>query len=145
MIGRTPSALVVMGVALALARCGGSAITEDRVERAIAPVFAHLVQAQLVRMGLHEVPASALRVNASCYRVAGGHAGAGEWACTVVWSGPNGATLRDAYDVVVGANGCYTATLGGSEAQLGGPTVTASDGHVIRNLLYVFDSCFDTL
>jgi hypothetical protein len=144
-IGRWRSALVVMSAALALTRCGGSAITEDRVERAIAPVFGRLVQAQLARMGLHEIPASALRVNASCYRVAGGHAGAGEWACTVVWSGPNGATLRDAYDVVVGANGCYTATLGGSEAQLGGPTVTASDGHVIRNLLYVFDGCFDTL
>ena len=130
-------------IAAALAGCGESAITADRLERAIAPAFANLVHAQLSRMQLQELAASSLRVTASCYRIAGGRAGAGEWACTVVWSGPNGATLRDSYEVSVGANACYTATLGSAEAQLGGPTVTASDGRPVRNLLYAFDGCFD--
>ena len=140
------TARVALAIALvaALAGCGGSAVTEDRVERAIAPLFANLVHAQLQRMRLPEIPVSALRATASCYRLAGGHAGTGDWACTIVWSGPNGVTLRDAYDVTVGANACFTATLSGSaEAQLGGPMVTTQDGRQVRNLLYAFDGCFD--
>ena len=137
-------AVLLVGWLAALAGCGTSAVTEDRVERAIAPAFANLVHLQLGRMRLPEMPASALRVTASCYRLAGDHAGSGDWVCTVVWSGPNGATLRDSYDVTVGANACYTATLTASaEAQLGGPTMTAQDGRQIRNLLYAFDGCFD--
>jgi ABC-2 type transport system permease protein len=135
--------LLAMTLPLAAASCGGSAITEARVERAIATAFANLVPSQLKRMSLPDVPTEALRVAASCYRVAGGRAGAGEWACTVVWSRESGAPLRDAYDVTVAANGCYTATLGAAEAQLGGPIVTAADGRPVRNLLYAFDGCFD--
>jgi hypothetical protein len=128
----------------ALAACGGSTVTEDRVERAIAPLFANLVHAQLQRMGLPDIPVSALRTTASCYRIGGGHEGTGDWACTIVWSGPNGATLRDGYEVAVGANGCFTATLSGStEAQLGGPTVITQENRQVRNLLYAFDGCFD--
>jgi hypothetical protein len=140
----TTRAVLLVALLATLAACGASAVTEDRVERAIAPVFANLVHVQLGRMQLPNVPASALRVTASCYRLAGGHAGAGDWVCTVVWSGPNGATLRDSYDLTIGANACYTATLTGSaEAQLGGPSITAQDGRQIRNLLYAFDGCFD--
>jgi hypothetical protein len=133
-------------VSLILAGCGASPITGDRVERAMAPTFANLVHAQLQRMGLGEVPAAQLRVVASCYRVGGAGAGAGEWTCTVVWAGPRGTTLRDTYDLTVGANGCYTATLTSSgEATLGGPIVMATDGRQVRNLLYAFDGCFDTM
>jgi len=136
-------AVLLIAVSMSLAGCSGSAATEDRVERAIAPAFANLVHAQLTRMRLADVPPPSLRVAASCYRAAGGRQGAGDWVCTLVWAGPNGATLRDSYDVVVGTNACYTATLGSTEAQLGGPTVTASDGRQVRNLLYAFDGCFD--
>jgi hypothetical protein len=133
-------------LAVVLAGCGGSAITGDRVERAIAPTFANLVHAQLSRMGLGAIPAADLRVVASCYRVGGAGAGTGEWVCTVVWSGPRGGTLRDTYDLSVGANGCYTATLTSTaEATLGGPIVTTPDGRQVRNLLYAFDGCFDTM
>lgn len=107
--------------------------------------FANLVHSQLSRMGLTAVPVSQLRVTTSCYRVGGGQSGAGEWGCTVVWAGPRGDILRDGYEVTAGANGCYTATLSSAEAQLGGPTVTASDGRQVRNLLYAFDGCFDTM
>lgn len=139
----TRRTLVAMALPLAAASCGGSAITEARVEHAVTVAFSNLVHAQLKRMSLPDVPAEALRVAASCYRVAGGSAGAGDWACTVIWSRLSGTPLRDAYDVTVGANGCYTATLGAAEAQLGGPIVTAADGRPVRNLLYAFDGCFD--
>jgi hypothetical protein len=142
---RNRSSVVVAAAGLALSACGSGAITADRLERALAPTFANLVHAQLTRMGLNAVPVSDLRVAASCYRVGGGDAGAGEWACMVVWAGPRGGTLRDGYEVTVGANGCYTATLSSAEAQLGGPTVTAADGRQVRNLLYAFDGCFDTM
>jgi hypothetical protein len=136
--------LVAVALVTALAACGGSAVTEDRVERAMAPLFANLVHVQLQRMGLPAIPVSALRTTASCYRISGGHDGTGDWACTIVWSGPNGATLRDSYEVTVGANGCFAATLSGStEAQLGGPTVTTQENRQVRNLLYAFDGCFD--
>ena len=136
--------LITIVVAAALAGCGASAVTEDRVERAIAPVFANLVHVQLQRMGLPDMPVSALRTTASCYRLGGGHEGTGDWACMVVWSGPNGTTLRDSYEVTVNANACFTATLSGSaEAQLGGPVVTTQEGRPVRNLLYAFDGCFD--
>jgi hypothetical protein len=52
--------------------------------------------------------------------------------------------LRDRYDVAVGTDGCYTATVDGAEADLGGPTITLPNGGTVRNLVYAFDGCFDT-
>jgi hypothetical protein len=42
----------------------------------------------------------------------------------------------------VTTDGCYTATVEGES--LGGPTVKRSDGRDVKNLLYVFEGCFDT-
>jgi hypothetical protein len=53
--------------------------------------------------------------------------------------------LRDAYDLFVGTDGCYTATVDVTEGHLGGPTVKSSDGRDVRNLLYAFEGCFDTM
>jgi hypothetical protein len=64
--------------------------------------------------------------------------------CTLSWYGPNRETLRDRYDVAVGTDGCYTATVDGAEADLGGPTITLPNGGTVRNLVYAFDGCFDT-
>jgi hypothetical protein len=124
--------------------CGASPITSRRLERALAPTFANLVHAQVERLGLAPVAAPDIKVTAACYRIDGRRSGAGDWACTLVWSGPNGATLHDKYDVSVSSDGCYTATVDAAEAQLGGPIVTTTDGRPVRNLLYAFDGCFDT-
>jgi hypothetical protein len=139
-------AALVVSTALAGSGCGPSPITSDRIERAIAPTFANLVHLQLSRAGLSSVPASDIRVTASCTRLAAGdsRAGAGDWACALVWAGPNGRSLRDRYDVSVTPDGCYTATVDAAEAQLGGPTFTTPDGRNLRNLLYAFEGCFDT-
>jgi hypothetical protein len=132
--------------AAAAAGCGESPITSLRIERSIAPTFANLVHVQLSRMGLPAVAASDIKVTASCRKTVSGtgRAGSGDWTCTLVWYGPNHKPLGDIYDLSVGTDGCYTATVEGAEAQLGGPAVVTPDGRTIRNLLYVFEGCFDT-
>lgn len=145
MISRRCNAATVAGViGIALGGCGRSPLTAARIEHAIAPTFANLVQAQLTSVGLQVIQARQIKVTASCYRPGGGQAGSGEWICTIIWSGPNGATLHDRYDVSVTTDGCYTATVDASESQLGGPVVKTQDGREVRNLLYTFDGCFAT-
>lgn len=132
--------------AIVMIGCGPSPITSTRIERAIAPTFANLVHLQLSRMGLPAVSALDIAVTASCRKQGPPEviSGSGDWMCTLVWYGPNRASLRDTYDLFVGTDGCYTATVGGAEAQLGGPTIPLPDGRNVRNLLYVFEGCFDT-
>jgi len=105
--------------------------------------FANLVSAQLSSLEIPAMTPSEFDVTASCRRLAAGHdTGAGEWMCRLRWLGPDRQTLRDTFDLVVTTDGCYTATAEGE--QLGGPTLTARDGRVVRNLLRVFEGCFET-
>jgi ABC-2 type transport system permease protein len=123
--------------------CGSSPITAARVERAMATTFANLVHIQVSWLGLPPMAASDFEVRATCRKLtAGSNAGAGEWACTLLWRGPDRQPLRDAFDLFVMTDGCYTATVSGEN--LGGPTLRASNGSQVRNLLYTFDGCFDT-
>jgi hypothetical protein len=135
-----------VAVAVSITGCGGSPITSRRIERDVAPTFANLVHLELERVGLPSVPAARLAVKSGCRKLLPqtGLTGAGDWVCTLVWSGPNGVPLTDTYDVVVSTNGCYTATVEGAEAALGGPIVPGPDGRPTRNLLYAFEGCFDT-
>ncbi|MEN3339244.1 MAG: hypothetical protein V7647_2920 [Acidobacteriota bacterium] len=137
---------LALAAALALTECGQTPITSARIERAIAPTFANLVHAQLTRIGLPGLAASDITVTASCRKLVAetGARGAGEWVCTLAWHGPNRETLHDTYDLTVGTDGCYTATVEGAEANLGGPTIVGPDGSRMTNLLYTFDGCFDT-
>ena len=138
---RAALAIAAFG-ALAAWGCGSSAITSDRIERAVESTFANLVQLQVARLKLAPVAASDLEAIAACRRrTGGGFTGAGEWTCTVRWLGPDRRPLRDTFDVVVTPDTCYTATAEGE--QLGGATLKASDGSEVRNLLYVFEGCFD--
>jgi hypothetical protein len=124
--------------------CGPSAITAERIERAIEPTFANLVEVQVAWLKIRPMTASDVDVTASCRRlIAGSDAGAGEWVCRLRWLGPDRQPLRDTFDVVVATDGCYTATAEGE--QLGGVTLRASDGRVVRNLLHTFEGCFDTM
>ena len=124
--------------------CRSSPITPDRIERAIAPTFANLVELQVSSLGLPVMAPSDFAVKASCRRaVPGSNNGSGEWVCTLVWQGPDRRTLRDTFDLFVGTDGCYMAAVEGEA--LGGPTLQAENGRVVRNLLYAFDGCFDTM
>ena len=134
------------------AACGPSPITTERLERSVGPTFNNLVRAQLDRMGFTPPTAGGLAVIAACQKVATGsgtagsfeNRGSGEWQCAIDWHTANGQTLRDTYDLAVGADGCYAATIDGAESQVGGPTVQTRDGRTVRNLLYTFEGCFDT-
>ncbi len=137
-------AVLVAIAACAACACGSTAITADRVERAIEPTFANLVAVQVSRLKLPPLAPSDFDVAASCRRVtAGRDRGSGEWMCHVRWLAPDRQPLKDAFDVVVTADGCYTASAEGE--QLGGATLRASDGSVVRNLLRTFEGCFDTM
>jgi hypothetical protein len=135
--------VALAAVVAAAAGCGFSPITPARIEAAIQTTFANLVELQISRMGLPPMPAPDFAVTAICRKQAGGaNAGSGEWSCTLVWQGPDRRTLRDNYEVAVTPDGCYTATVAGES--LGGPTLKTSDGRAVKNLLYVFEGCFDT-
>lgn len=139
--------LFAAAVILVSTGCGGSPITAARLERAIAPTFANLLELQVPQMGLPPMPASAFAPSASCRKVAAAgaassHSGSGDWICTIQWMGPGQRPLRDVYDLFVTTDGCYTATVEGES--LAKPVLTTKDGREVRNLLYVFEGCFDT-
>jgi ABC-2 type transport system permease protein len=129
------------------AGCGSSPITQGRIERALASTFANLVHLQVSWMGLPAIAPLELDVTASCRKVAAdgttpGSAGGGDWTCAVNWNGPDRRVVRDLYDLFVTTDGCYTATVEGEA--LARPTLNTADGRTVKNLLYVFEGCFDT-
>ena len=134
--------VVAVGPAISAAACGGSPITSNRVERAFAPTFANLVHTQVQLLGLPSMSASDVGALAQCQTASGATTGSGEWVCTVIWKGPDGQSIRDTYDLFVGTDGCYTASV--ANESLGGPTLRSKRGTEVRNLLYAFDGCFDT-
>jgi hypothetical protein len=141
--GDTVRAIVSAIATIALAACGRSPITSNRIETAIQNTFANLVQLQVSRLGLPPMPAPDFAVTAICSKQPNASdEGAGEWTCTLVWQGPDRRTLRDNYDLTVGTDGCFAASVSGES--LGGPTLRAPDGRTVRNLLYAFEGCFDT-
>ena len=129
-------------VLLASGCSGYSPITAARIEKAIATTFSNLVETQVSWVGLPRMTANEVAASARCLKLPTGGMGAGEWVCTVIWMGPQGQSVRDAYDLFVATNGCYMASLSGES--LGGPILQTKDGKNVRNLLYAFDGCFDT-
>jgi hypothetical protein len=142
MMRRDVRLALALTTGVAMCGCGSSPITAPRIESAIATTFANLVETQVSWLGLPAMIATDFDVTASCKKLSGGIAGSGEWLCTLVWRGPERQTLRDSYDLFVATDGCYMALVAGES--LGGPTLKASDGREVRNLLYAFDGCFDT-
>lgn len=129
---------------LLLCGCGHSPITPGRIQAALETTFANLVELQVARLQLPPIGAADFAVTAICRRqLAGSTTGAGDWTCSLVWQGPNRQMLRDTYDLFVATDGCFTATVAGES--LGGPILKASDGSDVKNLLYSFEGCFDTM
>ena len=136
--------LLVITMAVAASSCGSSPITSDRIEHAVELTFANLVQVQVNWLGLPPMPAAEFEVTAVCSKQSAGNSvGAGEWVCRLRWISPDRQTLRDTLDVFVTTDGCYSATPEGEH--FGGPTLKTSNGADVRNLLYSFEGCFDTM
>jgi hypothetical protein len=130
----TVTALFVLG-------CGHSPITATRIETAVETTFANRLELQVARLKLKPLPAPDFAITAICQKPTGRNTGGGDWVCTLVWQGPDRQALRDTYDLFVNTDGCYTATVAGES--LGGPTLKATDGATVKNLLYTFEGCFD--
>jgi hypothetical protein len=129
--------------ALAAVACSPSPITATRIEAAMATTFRNLVIVQVSRMDLPPMAAADFVVKANCRRVLAERSdGAGDWMCTVDWRAADRQAQRETYDLFVTTDGCYTASIEGDN--LGGPTLGQSERGSIRNLLYVFEGCFDT-
>lgn len=140
---RIMAAVQAVAAALAVSGCSRySPITPVRIEKAIASTFANLVETQVSWVGLPRMSAAEVAASAHCLKLPTGGVGAGEWVCTVIWMGPQGQSVRDAYDLFIATDGCYMASLAGES--LGGPILRTKDGKNVRNLLYAFDGCFDT-
>ena len=135
-------AALLATTAVAMFGCGPSPITSVRIEGAIETTFANLVLLQLSSLGLPRMAVSDFGVMASCRKLAGSASGAGDWVCNLAWQGPDRQTLRDTYDLFIATDGCYSATVEGNN--LGGPTLKATDGRDVKNLLFTFEGCFDT-
>jgi hypothetical protein len=134
--------VLAMLAAVVLSGCGRSPITAERIERAIEPTFANLVEVQVSWLKLPPKRGSDLDVTASCRRLAAGSdTGAGDWVCHLRWLSPDRQPLKDTFDLVVTTDGCYTANAEGE--LLGRLTLRGSDGHDVRNLLHTFEGCFD--
>ena len=134
---------VSMAAAVIVSSCSSySPITAARIEKAIASTFANLVETQVSWVGLSPLTAAEVAASARCIKLPTGGVGSGEWVCTIIWMGPQGQSVRDAYDLFVATDGCYMASLSGES--LGGPILKTNDGKSVRNLLYAFDGCFDT-
>jgi hypothetical protein len=140
---RVISRALVALAAIAISGCGPGPITSARIENAIQTTFANLVEIQVSRLGLPPMRAADFGVTAMCHKQAtDSKTGAGDWICTLVWRDPDRRTVHDTYDLAVTTDGCYAATIEGES--LGGPTLKAIGGSVVRNLLYTFEGCFDT-
>ena len=135
-----PPLFALTVAAAGMSACGSSPITSERIERAIESTFANLVHVQVARLDLPPIAPTALEVTASCRRLAG-TAGAGDWICRIRWLAPDGRPLHDTFDLSVTTDGCYTATAEGDS--LGGPLLKRRDGTDVRNVLSVFEGCFD--
>jgi hypothetical protein len=147
-VRRTAGAAFAVLAMSAVSVCGSSPITSARLERAIAPTFANLVQLQVSWLGLPPMGAAEFAVEASCRKLGansqlGSYSGSGEWICALRWKGPQRQMLRDNYDLQVTPDGCYTAMVEGEN--LGRPTLKSVDGQDVKNLLYAFEGCFDTM
>lgn len=143
---RSVTAILATGT-IALCGCDSTGITATRLEHALAPTFANLIETQETMLGRPPLDVASLRASASCRRVGPGNAasGGGDWQCTLAWFAPGRrGPWFDSYELSVTTDGCYTATADGEEGHLGGPRLTLRDGTSVTNLLYAFDGCFDT-
>lgn len=120
-ISNTRRAALAALIAAGAAGCGASPITSSRIETAIAPTFANLVQVQ-VSLGLPSMTASDFATKATCRKPGtAGSTGSGEWVCVLDWQGPDRQTLRDTFDLFVTTEGCYTATASAENARRADP------------------------
>jgi ABC-2 type transport system permease protein len=128
---------------------GPVAITQQKLQNAIAPTFNNLTLLQQRELG-RPVPAGAsLRLLTSCRRRAGKSEGPGDdWTCTldVFIPQPGSSPFQEApvtYDMSVKSNGCYKAEA--PPSFVGQQLMRSASGHNVVNPLFTIYGCFNTL
>lgn len=141
------AAATAAAIALTVAAtgCGQSDITKIRIERAIAPHFAHQYAAQAALLGHPNVTAASTHAVVDCDR--GGpnvpDKGAGSnWSCKLDFDDDQRVHQVGKVDVSINSNACYIGS-GGPSALLGFTKITDAHGHEVTNPTAEFEGCFD--
>ncbi|HEX4700752.1 MAG TPA: ABC transporter permease [Pseudonocardiaceae bacterium] len=140
--------LVTVGVVTAGVRPTGPSIDQDKIQRSVATVFAHLYRLQAGQLHRPDVSESALGAAAACTKGDGLVAQNGpgnDWRCGLVWHIPGVAVLGSAvYQLDVSADGRYAADGDGPKEVNGYFVVHTSTGDE-PNPLWQFDGNVDLL
>lgn len=141
----------VLGALVLLAGCGGSGVTQSRLEESVTTSFSRLYVLQQQAHG-RQVSAAELRTQSSCFRGADpstpsvGSAGAGDdWTCLITFDVQPGTPVQSKYTLVDKTNGCFTADGEGPAEINGQADIVTPDGQSVTNPLWRFDGCFATL
>jgi hypothetical protein len=144
-------ALVPTVTAIALATvvsgCGGTDITQARIQASLPTVFTNLYIQQQADLGHPGLAPSALQIkNTTCDK--GGpsvpdHGAGADWICLLDFVDGTGTPQpQSKFELKVQPNGCYTA--GGSTKVVGPLLIQDPTGKYITNKVFEFDGCFDT-
>ncbi|SEK51523.1 ABC transporter permease [Streptacidiphilus jiangxiensis] len=136
------------GVVALTTDSSGSGITQAKVQRSVAAVFAQLYPYQQMEIHQPAVTAAQLQTTAVCSKNEGLGAQAGpgnDWRCTVNWIVPGtGVPTQAVYQLNVTANGRYSAD-GDGPVQVNGYFVIIANGKATPNPLWQFDGNVDLL
>jgi hypothetical protein len=139
--------ITAITLATGVTGCGGTDITQARIQTSLPTVFTNLYIQQQADIGHPGLTPGALQVkNTSCDK--GGPSvpdqGAGaDWICLLDFiDGTTKPQPQSKFEVKIQPNGCYTA--GGSTKIVGPLLIQNPAGKFITNKVFEFDGCFDT-
>jgi ABC-2 type transport system permease protein len=140
---------VISAVLLALGGVGPTALTDTRLETAIASTFGHLAEVRY-QWQAGAQPDSSIPWRAVCNRggtaitsTSGSGKGAGDdWACIITDQRASDGAGPTTLDVTLEANGCYQVQS--PPGAVGALYITNQHGKTFINPLYAFDGCLGT-
>jgi ABC-2 type transport system permease protein len=133
-------------VAVTTSGAGGSGIDQEKVQRSMATVFAHLYRYQQAQMFHPPVTEAQLKTSATCLKNDGLGAQEGpgnNWRCTVSWVVPGDTAAAQAiYQLNVTPNGRYIADGDGPQ-EVNGYFLISTPGKDVPNPLWQLDGDVD--
>lgn len=143
------AAVTIGALALAAPAARGSGISQGKLQRSVAAVFAHLYVMQTRELHRPGVTSARLRAGASCSKDGGlaEPSGPGNgWRCVVTWHVPRvtNAEGQAIYQLDVTADGRYIAD-GDGPVQVNGYFLVRTPTGVASNPLWQFDGSVDLL
>ncbi len=139
---------VSVGVVTVSTRATASGIEQDKVQRSVATVFAHLYRLQTTQLHRPDVTEAQLRASAACDKGDGLVAAEGpgnDWRCVVSWHLPGTAATGSAiYQLDVTSDGRYSAD-GDGPKEVNGYFLLRTPAGDQPNPLWQFDGDVDLL